>query len=185
VSYGFKGIISLNDSGQSLLFSSAILDVTLSQKVFRMSLKTQIDNDIKAAMLAKNKDELTALRSIKSMILLAETEKGGSGDIASDVEGKLLMKAAKQRKESAEIFQKEGREDLAQKELLELSVISRYLPKQLSESEIADELKKIMEQVGAKTPQDMGKVMGIATKQLAGKADGKLISELVKKLLAS
>jgi uncharacterized protein YqeY len=95
------------------------------------------------------------------------------------------MKAAKQRKESAEIFQKEGREDLAQKELLELSVISRYLPKQLSESEIADELKKIMEQVGAKTPQDMGKVMGIATKQLAGKADGKLISELVKKLLAS
>jgi len=175
----------LNDSGQSLLFSSAILDVTLPSKYIRMSLKTQIDNDIKVAMLAKNKDELTALRSIKSMILLAETEKGGSGDIASDVEGKLLMKAAKQRKESAEIFQKEGREDLAQKELLELSVISRYLPKQLSESEIADELKKIMEQVGAKTPQDMGKVMGIATKQLAGKADGKLISELVKKLLAS
>ncbi|MCE2994336.1 MAG: GatB/YqeY domain-containing protein [Cyclobacteriaceae bacterium] len=150
-----------------------------------MSLKTQIDNDIKAAMLAKNKDELTALRSIKSMILLAETEKGGSGDLAQDIEGKLLMKAAKQRKESAEIFQKEGRDDLAKKELLEYEVISRYLPKQLTEEEISAELKKIIEQVGAKGPQDMGKVMGTATKQLAGKADGKVISELVKKLLAS
>ena len=150
-----------------------------------MSLKTQIDNDIKAAMLAKNKDELTALRSIKSMILLAETENGGSGDLAQDIEGKLLMKAAKQRKESAEIFQKEGRDDLAKKELLEYEVISRYLPKQLTEEEISAELKKIIEQVGAKGPQDMGKVMGTATKQLAGKADGKVISELVKKLLAS
>lgn len=150
-----------------------------------MSLKTQIDNDIKAAMLAKNKDELTALRSIKSMILLAETEKGGSGDLALDIEGKLLMKAAKQRKESAEIFQKEGRDDLAKKELVEYEVISRYLPKQLTEEEISAELKKIIEQAGAKGPQDMGKVMGTATKQLAGKADGKVISELVKKLLAS
>ncbi len=150
-----------------------------------MSLKTQIDNDIKTAMLAKNKDELTALRSIKSMILLAETEKGGSGDLAQDIEGKLLMKAAKQRKESADIFQKEGRDDLAKKELLEYEVISRYLPKQLTEEEISTELKKIIEQVGAKGPQDMGKVMGTATKQLAGKADGKVISELVKKLLAS
>ena len=95
------------------------------------------------------------------------------------------MKAAKQRKESAEIFQKEGREELAKKELLEFEVISRYLPKQLSEGEISVELKKIIEQVGAKGPQDMGKVMGIATKQLAGKADGKVISDLVKKLLAS
>jgi uncharacterized protein len=150
-----------------------------------MSLKTHIDSDIKTAMLAKNKDELTALRSIKAMILLAETEKGGSGELALDVEGKLLMKAAKQRKESAEIFQKEGREDLAKKEILEYEVISRYLPKQLSEEEITLELKKIMEQVAAKGPQDMGKVMGVATKQLAGKADGKIISDLVKKLLAS
>jgi uncharacterized protein len=150
-----------------------------------MSLKVQIDNDIKAAMLAKNKDELMALRSIKSMILLAETEKGGTGDIASDAENKLLMKAAKQRKESAEIFQKEGRDELAKKEMLEFEVISRYLPKQLTEEEITAELRKIMEQVGAKGPQDMGKVMGTATKQLAGKADGKVISELVKKLLAS
>ncbi len=150
-----------------------------------MSLKQQIDNDIKAAMLAKNKEELTALRSVKSMILLAETDKGSTGEISSDVEMKLLTKAAKQRKESAEIFLKEGRNDLAQKEQFELEVINRYLPKQMTEEEVAAELKKIIEQVGAKGPQDMGKVMGTATKQLAGKADGKLISELVKKLLAS
>lgn len=145
----------------------------------------QIDNDIKKAMLAKNKEELEALRSIKSMILLAETDKGATGDIAVDMENKILMKAAKQRKESAEIFQKEGRADLAQRENFQLEVISRYLPKQLSEAEVEMELKKIIEQVGAKVPQDMGKVMGTATKALAGKADGKLISELVKKLLAS
>jgi hypothetical protein len=148
-----------------------------------MSLKQQIDADIKSAMLAKKKEELTALRSIKSLILLAETEKGVSGDVSQDVENKLLMKAAKQRKESAEIFQKEGRAELAEKELVELEVISRYLPKQLTEEEVTGELKKIIEQVGAKGPQDMGKVMGTATKQLAGKADGKLISEIVKKLL--
>lgn len=150
-----------------------------------MSLKQQIDADIKTAMLAKNKEELTALRSVKSLILLAETDKGSSGEISSDVETKLLMKAAKQRKESAEIFQKEGREDLAKKELFELEVISRYLPKQFSEEEVKQELTKIIAQVGASGPQDMGKVMGVATKQLAGKADGKVISELVKKLLAS
>lgn len=150
-----------------------------------MSLKQQIDNDIKAAMLAKNKEELTALRSVKSMILLAETDKGSTGEISTDVEMKLLTKAAKQRKESAEIFLKEGRNDLAQKEQFELEVINRYLPKQMTEEEVATELKKIIEQVGAKGPQDMGKVMGTATKQLAGKADGKMISELVKKILAS
>jgi uncharacterized protein YqeY len=150
-----------------------------------MSLKTQIDNDIKQAMLAKNKEELEALRSIKSMILLAETEKGVSADITSEAESKLLMKAAKQRKESAEIFQKENRPELAQRELVQLEVINRYLPKQLSEEEITAELKKIIEQIGAKGPQDMGKVMGTATKQLAGKADGKVISELVKKILSA
>lgn len=150
-----------------------------------MSLKQQIDSDIKAAMLAKNKEELTALRSVKSLILLAETDKGNSGEISTDVENKLLMKAAKQRKESAEIFQKEGREDLAKKELFELEVINRYLPKQLTEAELTAELRKVIEQVGAKGPQDMGKVMGVATKQLAGKADGKMISEWVKKLLAA
>jgi len=151
-----------------------------------MSLKQQIDNDIKQAMLARNKEELEALRGIKSQILLAETEKGGgSGDIAQDVEMKLLTKAAKQRKESADIFTKEGREDLAKRELVQLEIINRYLPKQLSEAEVTDELKTIIATVGAKGPQDMGKVMGTATKQLAGKADGKMISDLVKKLLAS
>lgn len=149
-----------------------------------MSLKQQIDQDIKQAMLAKNKEELEALRAIKSLILLAETEKGGSGEVAMDVENKLLMKAAKQRKESADIFQQQNRADLADKELKQLEVINRYLPKQLNEAELTEELKKIMESVGAKSPADMGKVMGAATKQLAGKADGKMISELVKKLLA-
>ena len=150
-----------------------------------MSLRTTIDNDIKKAMLAKNKEELDALRSIKAMILLSETEKGGSGDLAADVENKLLMKAAKQRKESAEIFQKEGRQDLAQRENQQLEIITRYLPKQLSEAEITTELKAIIAQVGAKSPQDLGKVMGTATKSLAGKADGRLISEIVKKLLTA
>jgi uncharacterized protein YqeY len=147
-----------------------------------MSLKQQID--IKKAMLAKNKEELEALRSVKSLILLAETEKGGSGDISADTENKLLMKAAKQRKESADIFSQQGRKDLADKEVFQLEIISRYLPKQLSAEEVEAELIKIKEEVGAKGPQDMGKVMGVATKKLAGQADGKVISELVKKILA-
>jgi uncharacterized protein YqeY len=149
-----------------------------------MSLKTTIDNDIKQAMLAKEKEKLEALRAIKSMILLAETDKANAQGVTAEVENKLLMKAAKQRKESAEIFQKEGREDLAKRELFQLDIISAYLPKQLSEDEVKAELTKIIAQVGAKGPQDMGKVMGTATKALAGKADGKLISDLVKKLLA-
>jgi len=150
-----------------------------------MSLKQQIDNDIKQAMLAKNKEALEALRSIKSMILLAESEKGGSGDITSETENKLLMKAAKQRKESADIFQKEGRQDLANAEIFQLNIISGYLPKQLSEDEIKSELRKIIVNLGAQGPKDMGKVMGTATKQLAGRADGRVISEWVKKLLGS
>ena len=149
-----------------------------------MSLKQQIDTDIKNAMLARNKEELEALRSIKSLILLAETEKGVVAEVSNDVENKLLMKAAKQRKESADIFQQQGRKDLADKELVQLEVINRYLPKQLSEGEIETAVRKIIEQVGAKGSQDMGKVMGNATKSLAGQADGKVISELVKKLLA-
>ena len=149
-----------------------------------MSLKQQIDADIKKAMLSKNKEELEALRSIKSLILLAETEKGGSSDITSDAENKLLMKAAKQRKESADIFEAQNRKDLAERELVQLQVINRYLPKQLSEDEIRSALQSVIQEVGAKGPQDMGKVMGVATKKLAGQADGKMISELVKKLLS-
>lgn len=148
-----------------------------------MSLKTQIDNDIKQAMLARDKEKLEALRGIKSMILLAETDKSNNGVITPEIENKMLMKAAKQRKESADIFQKENRADLAQRELLQLEVISQYLPKQLSEEEVKAEVVKIIDQVGAKGPQDLGKVMGTASKALAGKADGKMISDLVKKLL--
>ena len=150
-----------------------------------MSLKQQIDNDIKKAMLAKNKEELEALRSIKSLILLAETDKGAAAEISSDVENKLLMKAAKQRKESADIFKQQNRSDLADKELFQLEVINKYLPKQLSEKEIEDVVKSIIEQVGAKGSQDIGKVMGTATKTLAGQADGKVISEIVKRLLTT
>lgn len=149
-----------------------------------MGLKQQIDADIKKAMLAKNKEELAALRSIKSMILLAETEKGSSEEITSEAENKLLMKAVKQRKESADIFQQQNRKDLADRELLQLEVINRYLPKQLSEKEIKSALDDIIQELGAKGPQDMGKVMGVATKKLAGQAEGKMISELVKKLLS-
>jgi uncharacterized protein YqeY len=150
-----------------------------------MSLRSQIDNDIKEAILGRKKEELEALRSIKSMILLAATEKGGAEDLSPETENKILMKAAKQRKESAEIFLRENRKELADRELLQLEVINRYLPKQLSAEELTEEVRKIIATAGASGPQDMGKVMGLATKALAGKADGKQISELVKKLLAS
>lgn len=148
-----------------------------------MSLKDQINADIKAAMIAKEKEKLTALRSIKSMILLAETEKGAGDGLTEDAEMKLLMKAAKQRKDSVDVFREQGRDDLADKEQGELDVISEYLPKQLSEEELKVEITKIIEQVGANGPQDMGKVMGAATKALAGKTDGKAISAVVKTLL--
>ncbi|MCU0430885.1 MAG: GatB/YqeY domain-containing protein [Cytophagaceae bacterium] len=149
-----------------------------------MSLKEKIDADIKKAMLAKNQGELLALRALKSMILLAETEKGNKVELDQDTENKLLMKAAKQRKESAEVFGQQGRQDLQEKELLELAVIEKYLPKQLNAEELKERLKAIMEKVGAKTPADLGKVMGVASKELAGLADGKLISETVKSLLS-
>ncbi|OEK02543.1 glutamyl-tRNA amidotransferase [Roseivirga sp. 4D4] len=148
-----------------------------------MSLKQQIEADIKTAMLAKQKDELQALRAIKSMILLAETEKGNDGSVSVDAELKLLMKAVKQRKDSAQIYKDQGRDDLMETELKEIAVIEKYLPKQLSEDEIRSELVKIIEQMGASGPQDMGKVMGMASKALAGKADGKTISGIVKSIL--
>jgi uncharacterized protein YqeY len=151
-----------------------------------MSLKDHIDADIKKAMLAKQKEELIALRSIKSAILLAETEKGAAPDsLDTGAEMKLLMKAAKQRKESAELYQKEGRQDLAAKEIFEYEVISKYLPEQMSEDDLKSALNKIIEQLGADGPQDMGKVMGVATRQLAGKAAGKMISSIVRQILTS
>ncbi len=149
-----------------------------------MSLKLQIEGDIKKAMLAKNKDELRALRSIKSMILLAETEKGSGGELSSDAEMKLLQKAAKQRNDSLEVYREQGRDDLAEIEQSELEVINRYLPKQLSKEELTSEIGKIIANTGATNMKDMGKVMGIASKTLAGKADGKAISEIVKSQLS-
>jgi uncharacterized protein len=149
-----------------------------------MSLKTQIDGDIKQAMLSKNSERLRALRAIKSLILLAESEKGAKAELDQAAEMAILTKAAKQRKDSLAIFEEQNRPDLAEKEQAELDVINEYLPKQLSEEEVKSEVAKIIAQVGASSPQDMGKVMGAATKALAGKADGKLISTLVKELLS-
>ncbi|WOK06441.1 GatB/YqeY domain-containing protein [Imperialibacter roseus] len=149
-----------------------------------MSLKTQIDGDIKQAMLSKNSERLRALRAIKSLILLAESEKGAKAELDQAAEMAILTKAAKQRKDSLAIFEEQNRPDLAEKEQAELDVINEFLPKQLSEEEVKSEVAKIIAQVGASSPQDMGKVMGAATKALAGKADGKLISTLVKELLS-
>lgn len=148
-----------------------------------MSLKNKIDQDIKGAMKSKEMDKLRALRAIKSLILLAETEKGVKHELSQDVEMKLLTKAVKQRKDSLDLYKGQKRDDLAAKEQDEIEVISTYLPKQLSEREIGNVLKEIIDRIGAKGPQDMGKVMGVATKQLAGKADGKAISQVVKSLL--
>ncbi|MGD1960617.1 MAG: GatB/YqeY domain-containing protein [Fulvivirga sp.] len=149
-----------------------------------MSLKQQIDQDIKSAMLAKKKDELTALRAIKSAILLAETEKGAGNDLSKEAEIKLLTKAAKQRNESAELYAQKGRDDLSSKERFEFEIISKYLPEQLSDDQLKTEISTVISEIGASGMQDMGKVMGAATKRLAGKADGKKISEMVKSILS-
>lgn len=149
-----------------------------------MSLKTNIEKEIKQAILSKDKDRLRALRAIKSLILLEETKTGGDQGITDEDEIQLLTKAAKQRKDSIEIFEKQNRDDLASLEKSELEVINEFLPKQLSEEELEEELKLIISETGADGPKDMGKVMGAATKKLAGKADGKAISQKVKALLA-
>ncbi|MEY2828757.1 MAG: hypothetical protein RIQ33_615 [Bacteroidota bacterium] len=150
-----------------------------------MSLVEKINASIKEAMLAKQEGRLRGLRAIKSAILMAQTEKGAAENLSAEKEIQVLTKLAKQRRESLEIFEKENRADLAAKEKEELEVIEGYLPKQMSADEVIEFLKPIMEQVGAKSAADMGKVMGIASKQLAGKADGKMISELVKQLLSN
>lgn len=147
-----------------------------------MSMEQQIQQDIKAAMLAKEKTRLESLRAIKAAILLAKTA-DGSESIADEAVVKIIQKLVKQRKETAEIYRQQSREELAAQELAEAAAMEVYLPKQLSEEELETELKKIIAQVGATGPQDMGKVMGTATKALAGKADGRAISALVKKLL--
>ncbi len=135
-------------------------------------------------MRAKDQDTLRALRAIKSLILLEETKGGQAGELSAEDELRLLTKAAKQRKESIEVFRAQGREDLAEKEEAELAVVERFLPKQLSEEEVKTRLMDIIARVGATSAGDLGKVMGVATKELAGQADGKTISALAKSLLS-
>lgn len=149
-----------------------------------MSLKQQVEADIKDAMRAKDQDTLRALRGIKSMILLAETEKGSGGELTRATEMQLLTKAAKQRKESLETFAEQGREDLAAKERSELEVINRYLPQPMSEEEIKEAIQRIIQEENAQGMQDMGKVMGRASQELAGRADGKTMSTITRQLLA-
>lgn len=149
-----------------------------------MGLEQQIMTEMKEAMKAKNEGVLRALRGIKAEIIKAKTEPGAAGEIDEATEQKFLQKMMKQRRDSLEIFEKQGREDLAIKEKEEMAVIERFLPKQLDETELKEIIKKIVAETGASSPADMGKVMGVVSKQLAGKADGKIISGIVKEILA-
>jgi uncharacterized protein YqeY len=150
-----------------------------------MSLETEVMSLMKDAM--KNKDEalLRGLRAIKAEIIKAKTEPGANGEISADLEMKLLQKLVKQRKDSLSIYEQQNRPDLAVKESEEIAVIEKFLPAQMGEAEIKKVLQEIIAQVGAAGPQDLGKVMGIATKQLAGQADGKIISAIAKSLLTA
>ena len=149
-----------------------------------MSLTTQIDQEIKQAMLGKQEARLRGVRAIKSALLLARTVKGASEEISQETEIKVLQKLIKQRKESADIYKAQNREDLYKIEAEEMEVIEGFLPKQMERGEIETYLKDLINRVGATSVKDMGKVMGAANKELAGKADGKTISEVVKQLLA-
>ena len=148
-----------------------------------MNLFDQISEDIKKAMLARDKVRLEALRGVKKEFLEAKTAKGAGGELTDETATKILVKMAKQRKESAAIYSENNRPELAENELAEAKVIEEYLPKQLTEEELTAELKKIIAEVGAEGPKDMGKVMGAATKALAGRAEGRAISAKVKELL--
>ncbi|HEX5153601.1 MAG TPA: GatB/YqeY domain-containing protein [Parafilimonas sp.] len=150
-----------------------------------MNLEQQVMAEMKEAMKAKDEAALRGLRAIKAEIIKAKTEPGAGGELSDETANKMLQKMLKQRKDSLEIYRTQNRDDLAKKEQEEISIIEKFLPAQMSEAELQEALQKIMEQVGAAGPADMGKVMGIATKQLAGKADGKTISATVKELLAN
>ena len=149
-----------------------------------MALEQQIMAEMKEAMKAKDEATLRSLRAIKAEIIKAKTEPGAGGEIDEATEQKFLQKMMKQRRDSLEIFEKQGRADLAIKEKEEMAVIEKFLPKQLGEAEIKTIVEKIIAETGAASPADMGKVMGVASKQLAGQADGKIISGIVKELLA-
>ncbi len=149
-----------------------------------MSLESQIMQEMKAAMKEKNQGKLRALRSIKSAIQIAKTEKGGTDELSEEQELKILQKLAKQRKDSVAIYEKEGREDLALIEKEELSIIDEFLPEMMNEEDINNQLNTIMSSIGATGMQDMGKVMGAASKAFAGKADMSLVSKLVRQALS-
>ncbi|MDD4515351.1 GatB/YqeY domain-containing protein [Massilibacteroides sp.] len=149
-----------------------------------MNLFDRVSADIKEAMLAKDKIRLQALRGVKKEFLEAKTAKGGDGELSDEAATKILQKMVKQRKESAEIYASQERPELAEGELAEAACIETYLPKQMTAEELEVALKEIIDKVGASGPGDMGKVMGTATKALAGKAEGRMISETVKRLLA-
>lgn len=146
-----------------------------------MSLTEKINEDIKAAMKAKEKEKLAALRDIKSKLLLESTS--GSGAIDEATENKIILKLHKQRMDTYQIYVDQGREDLAEDELFQAKIIEAYMPKMMSEDEVKAEVQAAIQQVGAEGPKDMGKVMGVLSKKLAGKADGKLIADLVKQSL--
>ena len=148
-----------------------------------MGLFEQISEDIKQAMLAKDKVRLEALRGVKKELLEAKTAKGSDGNLTEEQGVKILQKMVKQRKDSAGIYKEQGRPELAETELAEVAVIEQYLPAQMSDEELTAAVKEIIAEVGATGAKDMGKVMGVATKKLAGKVEGKLISEKVKALL--
>jgi len=148
-----------------------------------MALEQQIMAEMKEAMKSKDEAALRGLRAIKAEIIKAKTEPGAGGEIDEATEQKFLVKMMKQRRDSLEIFEKQGRQDLAIKEKEEMQIIEKFLPKQLSEAEIIETVSKIIAETGAASAADMGKVMGVASKQLAGKADGKTISAIVKELL--
>ena len=149
-----------------------------------MSLEQKIMAEMKEAMKAKDEATLRGLRAIKAEIIKAKTEPGAGGEVSEEKEVSMLQKMMKQRRDSLEIYQQQNRPDLAQKEQEEMAVIERFLPKQLSEEELNAELRQVIAETGASSPADMGKVMGVATKKLAGRADGKAISAAVKELLA-
>lgn len=150
-----------------------------------MGLDANINNAIKQAMLAKNEALLRTLRGIKSAFLLAKTEKGASGELTDEQETKIIQKLFNQRREAYTIFNKEGREELALKEKEEMDILESYLPKQMSDDELIAALKEMIAQVGAYSPAEMGKVMGVASKKLAGQAEGARISAMVRQLLSA
>jgi uncharacterized protein YqeY len=149
-----------------------------------MALEQKIMAELKTAMLAKDEKSMRSLRAIKAAIILAKTAEGAGGELKEEDEVKLLQKLVKQRKDSLEIFQQQNRADLAKKEEEEIEVISKFLPEQLSGDDLKNEISKIIAETGAASPADLGKVMGLATKKLAGRADGKTISMVVKELLS-